>query len=99
MKFVEQTIKVNSIHYKLSPKTKKLSAFKIQYTHGIQTPLIKAKDETDNDMQTVMFTKKQFIAKLFTKRLDKNNLELQFIDANDNIILRLPCYQPLGKDE
>ena len=55
---MEEKIKVMSFHFKLSKKTKKLSAFKIQYSHGIQTPVMKAKDETEDDMQNVTLTKK-----------------------------------------
>ena len=29
------------------------------YTHGVQTPLFKAKDETEDDMQIVTLNKKQ----------------------------------------
>ena len=52
-----------------------MNAFQIQYSHGIQTPLIKAKDETEDDIQTVTLTKKQSIAKLVAKRIDKITLE------------------------
>ena len=71
-----------------------MSAFKIQYTHGVQTPLFKAKDETEDDMQTFTLTKKQFIAKVFYKRIDKNTKEQQFIDQNDNLILELLFHWP-----
>ena len=64
----------------------------MQYTHGVQTTLIKAKDETEMNMQTVILTKKQSIAKLFRKRIDKITIEFQFIDQNDNLILKLPCH-------
>ena len=57
-----------------------MSAFKIQYTHGIQSRLLKTKDETEDGMQIVNLKKKQIIAKVFYKRADKNTLELQFID-------------------
>ena len=80
LKFSEEKIKVISIHYKLSKKTKKLSAFKIQYAQGIQTHVFKAKDETEDDMQTVTLTKKQFIAKLVQKRIDRTSFEYQLID-------------------
>ena len=48
-------------------------------------------------MQTVTFSKKQFIARLVHKRIDKTVREEQFIDQNDNVILRLPCYFPRVK--
>ena len=80
LKVFEEKIKVTSFHYKLSKITKKVSAFKIQYTHGIQTPLMKAKDETEDDMQTVTLTKKQIIAKIFYERIDRDTLENQFFD-------------------
>jgi|LakMenE01Jun11ns_1017448.scaffolds.fasta_scaffold7525698_1 hypothetical protein len=57
-----------------------MSAFKIQYTHGIQSRLLKTKDETEDGMQIVNLKKKQIIAKVFYKRADMNTLELQFID-------------------
>ena len=41
---------------------------------------MKAKDETEDEMQIVTLTKKQLIAKLVTKRIDKMTLEIQFID-------------------
>ena len=69
LKFNEEKIKVNSINYKLSKKTNKLSAFKLNYNHGVETPLMKAKDETEEDMQTVTLTKKQLIAKQVYKEL------------------------------
>jgi hypothetical protein len=80
LKFTEEKIKVSSIHYKLYAKTKKLSAFKMDYTHGIQAPLMKASDETDDNMQTITLTKKQLIDKVCRKRIDRITLEYQFID-------------------
>lgn len=58
MKFYEENIQVQSFHYKLSKETQMLSAFKIQYSHGVVTPLLKAKDETEDDMQIVSLTEK-----------------------------------------
>ena len=92
---MEDKIKISSFHFKLSKNINKLSAFKIQYTHGVQTTLLKAMNETTDDMQSVTLTKKQSIAKLFFKRIDKITAEYQFIDQNDNLILGLPCYLPL----
>ena len=80
LKFNEEKIKVNSINYKLSKKTNKLSAFKLNYNHGVETPLMKAKDETEEDMQTVTLTKKQLIAKQVYKRIDRVTKEYQFFD-------------------
>ena len=80
LKVVEEKIKVCSIHFKLSKKTEKLSAFQIQYSHGVQTTMMKAKDETDDDMQIVTLKKKQFIAKLFYKRIDRTTMEFQYFD-------------------
>ena len=99
LKFIEEKIKVSSFHFKLSKKAKKLSAFKIQYTQNIQTPLFKASDETEDDMQTVTLTKKQRIVKKFVKRIDKITKEIQFFDQNDNLILGLPYYSPQDKDQ
>lgn len=92
LKFAEEKIKMSSIHYKLCPKTKKLSAFKIQYTHGVETPLLIAKHETEDDMQIFTLKKKQLIAKMYWKRIDKTTKEAQFIDQNDDLILSLRCY-------
>ena len=41
---------------------------------------MKAKGETEGDMQTVTLTKKQCIAKFIRKRTDRITMELQFID-------------------
>ena len=41
---------------------------------------MKAKDETEDNMQTATLTKKQFIAKLFEKRIDKITSAFEFID-------------------
>ena len=80
LKFNEEKIKVNSINYKLSKKTNKLSAFKLNYNHGVETPLMKAKDETEENMQTVTLKKKQLIAKQVYKRIDRVTKEYQFFD-------------------
>ena len=50
-------------------------------------------------MQTVTLPKKQRIAKLFGKRIDKITRELRLIDQNDNLILGLPCYVPQVADQ
>ena len=71
----------------------------MQYTHGLQTILMKATGETEDGMETVTLTKKQVIAKYFQKRIDKITLEYQFYDKNDNLILRLPCHSPQKKDQ
>ena len=80
LKFNEEKIKVNSINYKLSKKTNKLSAFKLNYNHGVETPLMKAKGETEEDMQTVTLTKKQCIAKVLYMRMDKLIKEYRYFD-------------------
>ena len=41
---------------------------------------MKAKGETEGDMQTVTLTKKQIIAKIFYERIDRDTLENQFFD-------------------
>ena len=66
----------------------------MQYTHGVQTTLMKAKGETEDGMQTVTLTKKQVIAKMLFKRVDKITLEYQFYDQNDNLILGFLCHSP-----
>ena len=71
---------MSGLHYKLSKKTKKLSAIKIDFSPGVKTPLMKALNETEEDMQTVTFSKKQSIAKLVFKRIDRITKEYQFID-------------------
>ena len=80
LKFSEEKIKVISFHYKLSKKTKMLSALQVKYTQGIQTPVFKANDETEDEMQTFTLSKKQLIAKLVLKRIDRTTKEWQFID-------------------
>ena len=52
----------------------------MQFTHGIQTTLMKAQDETEDGMQTINLTKKQVIAKMLMKRVDKITREYQFYD-------------------
>lgn len=59
LKSIEEKIKVSSIQFKLCKNTKRLSAFKIQYTSGQQSTLMKAKEETDDDVQTVALKNKQ----------------------------------------
>ena len=71
-----------------------MSAFKIQYNQGIETPILKAKDETENEMQTVTLKKKQFIAQLVRNRIDRTTREYEFIDQNDNIIVSFRCHWP-----
>ena len=56
----------------------------MQFTNGVITPILKALGETEDDMQTVTLSKKQFITKLIKKRIDKNTREYTFIDKNDN---------------
>ena len=48
---------------------------------------MKAKDETEDDMQICTIKKKQVIAKLFEKRMNQTTVEYVFIDQNDNVIL------------
>ena len=43
----------------------------MKFTHGLQTILMKAKGETEDGMQTVTFSKKQVIAKMLMKVIDK----------------------------
>ena len=52
----------------------------MNYNHGVQTLLLKAKDETEDEMQTVTITKKQTIAKLCWKRIDRFTMEWQLFD-------------------
>ena len=55
----------------------------MQFTNGVITPILKALGETEDDMQTVTLSKKQFITKLIKKRIDKNTREYTFIDKNE----------------
>ena len=41
---------------------------------------MKAKDETEDELQVVTLTKKQCIAKIIEKRIDKITREIQLID-------------------
>ena len=49
IKNIEDKIKINVINYKLSKKTKKLSAFQLIFSHGVTGTLMKAKEETENE--------------------------------------------------
>ena len=60
---------------------------------------MKAKDETEDDMQIVTLSKKQSIAKIIYKRIDKITCENQFIDQNENVILALQSYWPQPRDK
>ena len=60
---------------------------------------MKAKDETEDGMQIVTIPKKQVIAKLLFKRIDKITREIQFYDQNENLILGLQCHNPKNKDQ
>ena len=59
---------------------------------------MKVQNEIEDDMQTVTLTKKQCIAKLFRKRIDKDTKEYQFIDQNDHLIIGLQYFWPQPKD-
>jgi hypothetical protein len=59
IKNIEDKIKINVINYKLSKKTKKLSAFQLIFSHGVTGTLMKAKEETEDEMQNFIITKKQ----------------------------------------
>ena len=50
-------------------------------------------------MQTVILTKKQSIAKMSEKRIDRITMEWQLFDQKDNVILSLPVYSPQKKDQ
>ena len=43
-------------------------------------PVIKASNETEDDMQILTLAKKQYIARLFLKKTDEITLEYQFVD-------------------
>ena len=59
----------------------------MSYSHGVEGSLMKAKDETEDDMQVCTLKKKQVIDKLFEKRINQTTIEYVFIDQNDNVIL------------
>ena len=99
LKFIEEKIKVRSFYFKLSKKTKKLSAFNIEYTQNIPTVLFVALNETEEDMQCVTLKKKQRIVKKVVKRIDRITKEIQFFDQKDNLILGLPYYSEQDKDQ
>jgi hypothetical protein len=62
---------VSSIHYKIHKKTNLLSAFLLKYSNDIQTPFLKAKDEIEDDLLTVLLSKR-IIASVFKKRINRN---------------------------
>ena len=61
--------------------------------------MIKAKGETEDDMQTVTLTKKQSISRLNMMRKDRTTNEMQLIDNNEKVILRVLIYGPQTKDK
>ena len=50
------------------------------FTKGVTGTLMKAKNETENDIKTVSLKKKQRIAKLARTKINKTTREWQFID-------------------
>ena len=50
-------------------------------------------------MQTVTLAKKQLIATVVWKRIDRTTKEYQFIDQNENTILSLRCHWHQQKDQ
>ena len=78
--FLESRIRVSAINYKISEQSGKTTAFQIIYKHGIQGKLMLAKGETETDMKTVEFRKKQYIYKLTSKRTNKLTIEWTFFD-------------------
>jgi hypothetical protein len=54
-----------------------------------------AKEETEDDMTILKLTKKQSIEKVHKKRINHNTLELNYIDQNGEIFLKLPTYETL----
>ena len=50
------------------------------FTKGVTGTLMKAKNETENETQTVQLKKKQKISKLARKTINKTTREWQFID-------------------
>lgn len=86
LKSIEDKIKVSSIHYKIHKKTNLLSAFLLKYSNDIQTPFLKAKDETEDDLLTVLLSKR-IIASVFKKRINRNTMGYQFNDQDGKQIL------------
>jgi hypothetical protein len=56
-KFFEQKTKLTGFRYKLSFKSKKLSAFQMIYSHGVKSTLLKALDEIEDGMINVYLKK------------------------------------------
>ena len=74
LKTQEDAIKVTKMQFKVSKQSKKLSAFKMSYSHGVEGSLMKAKDETEDEMQVCTLKKKQVIDKLFEKRINQTTI-------------------------
>ena len=91
-RFFEQKTKLTGFRYKLSAKSKKLSAFQMIYTHGVKSTLLKAQNETEEGMITVNLKKNQQVAKIFHKRINQATQEIIFIDQFDNEIIKLPYH-------
>ena len=58
LKYVEFNCKLQGFRYKVHQETYKLSAFQMLYTHGIEGPVFKAKNETEEGMTTILLEDK-----------------------------------------
>ena len=72
--------------------------FQLIYSHGITSRIIKARDETKDNIITVMFRNDQTLQKV-TRERKGSTLTFIFEDQNNEIILSLNARNLQKKDE
>ena len=73
-------------NYKVSKKTKCLSLLQLVFTHGVKSPIVKAKNETEDNMQTAILRDDQHLCIFEMKRVDALFVKTTFMDHNVEIV-------------
>ena len=75
LKWFHTRFKLQGFNYKISKKTKCLTLLQLVYTHGVKSAIMKAKNETEDNIQTTLLENGQFFAIEKRIRVDTLNVE------------------------
>ena len=87
LKWFQTRFKLQGFNYKVSKQTNRLTLLQVVFTDGIKGPIIKAKNETEENIQTVLLQDGQYVTSLIKIRISHVDIKHSFLDQNDKVVL------------
>lgn len=98
LKWFKTRFKFSGFNYKVSKKTNHLTLLQLLFTHGVKGPVMKTKNETEDNVESAFLKDGQYIASQKRQRVDQVNVVYSFIDQNSKVFLSFLQEFPIDVD-